>query len=696
MRVAELEKEMRALRAMLEPAETSLHGSDSSNVRISSLTGGAGAESGSGSSRAENLSPASKTASQRSGDPVDRGFVSMTAARRLVEHYKSHMYPHYPIVYIPTSCTADDLRQTKPTLFLAILAGAAGAEHPDLAAELDRLVLEEYANRTVLNSEKSLELVQALLVSSSWYQPPTRLNQFKYSEFVHMAGMMATDIGIGSWPLIAGEFQSKGDSYVGEATRQERSAARNEGTANVESRRTFLAVLIKSTGTMITSRRPATMRVTSYARECLDYIEQSPEAVTGDRVLVAWARLLVIADKIGSAFCFDDPGAMASLFDLKTQLMTTSFKKRLSDWQRSSLDEFGSSATLRMTYFAVRLYLCETVLHVDHPPEDFKVPYRMSAMSPDRRRAMAVPIEPAASALLGLKDSSHALLDAFTSLTACLARALPLGMFVRASYGAFILTKLCASESCPHSELAPLIDRSSLSAEWHLNKTLLHVRGAIGPNGCRLPAIFLNLLSQMRMWCVYPELVELGDTQDCMDISGLPLGTVGRPEQGLGGRAAWRHLEDTSGSSSSPGTLDGVIGAQLVALTGTSEANYEQFGNEEIVRFATAQGLVGQDVDISDTLAQLEAALSEPAQRSEGTPAPANNQPGGGSCIVPVPTLSHCAAATWSPPNAVEPRCGENDAPFLGGLSEQDCFPADDEILYMDVADTPPWGTAWE
>ena len=531
-RVAELEQEMKELRAMVEPS-------------------GAG-QVVSRAVEVEARAPSPDKIASHIMDPVDRGILSMDTARHLLDHYKTYMYGYYPVVHIAPTCTADELRRTRPILFLAILASAAGPEHPELAAKLDKLVLEEYANRTVLNSEKSLELVQALLVSSSWYQPPTQLNQFKYTEYVHMAAMMATDIGIASRPVHTLDAESHFD------------------TASVEARRTFLAVLIKSIDTTISSRRPPTMRVTSYGRECLFFLEQSPDALPGDHILIAWTRLLMIADEIGSAFAFDDPGGMASIFDVKTQLMMDSFKRRLSEW-RQAHPRFDRSVPLRMTYYAVRSYLCEIVLHVDHRPEDFRVPYRMSDMS---LATDTIPVRASVEALTELADSSHALLDAFTSLEPHVARALPLGMFVRVSYGIFMLAKLSASATHGRSQLAPLIDETSLQAELYANKTLLHVRNAIGPNGCRLPAIFLNLMSQMRVWCVQP----------------------------------WQ-----DGSSiSSPETLESEpSAARHAALTGSFESNYRRFGNDELVSFAAAHGQLDQTVDISNTLAQLETAWSE-------------------------------------------------------------------------------------
>lgn len=625
-RVAELEKEMSALRALLKPANASsaapnpnaaIEGTPQMNWSQTQVEDNSNPLSRANSGSAGSCYPQAGWSSAMDNtiiaphdraDPVNRGHLSLETARHLVEQYKSDMYPYYPIVHIPPDCTADDLRRTKPILFLAILAAAAGKEHHDLAIKLDRLVLEEYANRTVLGSEKSLELVQSLLVSSTWYQPPTRLNQFKYSEYIHMAEVMAKDIGIASRPLSLGSPRSaRGDpnSHANLGT-QRQVAMGKDDTTSIASRRTYLAVLIKSMGTMITSRRATTMRVTSYARECLRNVAQCSQSVLGDRILTAWTHLLIIAEEIGSAFNYDDPDAVASISDVKVQLMMAAFKRRLSDWRHASA-EFDLSPTLQMTYYTVRLYLSEVVLHVDHPPEDFNVPYRMSQISYSSHSRETVPMKPAVEALAELVENSHALLDSFMTLDTNLARALPLGMFVRVSYAAFVLAKLCASAVHESSQLSPLIDQSTLYAESYMNRTLLFVRSSIGVNGCRLPAIFLNLMSQMREWCIHKE--QVGQVTGEVRIGGLPQGRA--THSGRSSANATTSAEGIgSSSSASPDTPSSTLNARPLALTGTYDDNYEKFGNDAVVRSTTAQGQLDQTVDISDTLTKLEAALS--------------------------------------------------------------------------------------
>lgn len=67
----------------------------------------------------ENESPS--TVSSQS-DVVDRGILSWESAKELFHTFNHDLYQHYPGVYL-AGLSAEDIRRTKPTLFLAVIAG---------------------------------------------------------------------------------------------------------------------------------------------------------------------------------------------------------------------------------------------------------------------------------------------------------------------------------------------------------------------------------------------------------------------------------------------------------------------------------------------------------------------------------------------------------------------------------------------
>ena len=135
-----------------------------------------------------------------SKDVIDRGVISQEMALELTQIYNKDLYPHYPVVPLPRNMGIQDFRVARPNLFLAVLAAAAGRVSPRLHSVLTTELLHAYAVKIVVDGEKTLELVQAMIVTTVWYFPSDRHSRLKVYQYIHMAAAMALDIGLGSRP----------------------------------------------------------------------------------------------------------------------------------------------------------------------------------------------------------------------------------------------------------------------------------------------------------------------------------------------------------------------------------------------------------------------------------------------------------------------------------------------------------------
>ncbi|KAK5688772.1 hypothetical protein LTS10_000750 [Elasticomyces elasticus] len=624
-RVAELEREMRAMRAALKSKQQEAGGSEASLRSGSSSEGTPNRPPGiwyqthdhdaprvdrgvygqhdsigqsqsllqqalvsqnpaqptpqSGPPRWSTPANVSEPGSKSGQDVIDRGLLSMATARQLVDTFKTDLFPHYPTVAIPASMTADDLRQTRPTLFLSVLAAAAVKEDPDLSAVLDKEILEAYANRSLVHSEKSLEIVQALLISAVWYHPPSKFGQLKYYEYIQMAATMAVDIGISTRPKISrgrlgnaarGREPAKQamvhpaeDASNPDLSMTPRSRDSSPDTGNLESRRTFLACYMICAGVSLSLRRPNTLRVSSYVRECVEYMERSSDAIPTDRTIVHWVRLVMIAEEISVSFSYDDPGGVASIADLSTQLMVKDFDKRLNAWW-SSVPETDGCGGLTVMFYTVRLYLHELALHMDHSPEDFRAPYQMGTIHPTTSRAgeSDVPTQVLAESIAELIASSHALLNTFFAMDVNSLRTLPVFGYVRISFAAFVLAKLCLSASHPDSRIYQVLDRRALKVESYMDRAVLHVRNIVGEKRCRVPAIFLALLFKLRQWCLNPKMID-GEGNEVLSSEGFEDGQKNSSLPSTDNQARAQYMGmvseevSVSGNESSPQSPEG-------------------------------------------------------------------------------------------------------------------------------------------
>lgn len=105
-------------------------------------------------------------------DVIDRGIVSAKVAAELFDSYNNQLVQHFPGVLLPPNCTANELRRSKPALFLAVICAACCDYDPDLYGTLFDENSRLFAERVFMAGEKSLELVQALTILSVWYCPP--------------------------------------------------------------------------------------------------------------------------------------------------------------------------------------------------------------------------------------------------------------------------------------------------------------------------------------------------------------------------------------------------------------------------------------------------------------------------------------------------------------------------------------------
>lgn len=146
---------------------------------------------------------------QDGGDVIDRGIISMETASDLVSVFINDLIDFFPFVVLSANTTASQLRQSKPVLFLSVLAAAAIAVDASLANILNREMVNLYAQRFFFRCEKSLELVQALLLMNVFYLPPDSPSQIQLYQYSHIAATMALEIGIASKRRVSRKPQSE-------------------------------------------------------------------------------------------------------------------------------------------------------------------------------------------------------------------------------------------------------------------------------------------------------------------------------------------------------------------------------------------------------------------------------------------------------------------------------------------------------
>lgn len=292
-------------------AQAQLHADKSQTQKRKASDYEAGPEYSSRAPPPSQMAPASWPSRSTDGDVVDRGLVPSELASELFLRYTRQMAHNLPGIIFPPTMTVADLRRTKPILFHAVMAAASGENH-SLQRVLQKELMYIFAEKVIVTGEKSLELVQALCVAVIWYWPPEYYEELKFYQLIHIACVMAIDIGLG-------RKTANKSAAVAVGWRENPRRAPLPDPTTLESRRTWLTCFYLASNTAMSLHRPNLIRWTPFMSESQELLQTSPNAAPSDKYFchLVWTHHL--GEEAGVQFSMDDPSVQVSITDSRTQ-----------------------------------------------------------------------------------------------------------------------------------------------------------------------------------------------------------------------------------------------------------------------------------------------------------------------------------------------------------------------------------------
>jgi hypothetical protein len=254
-------------------------------------------------------------------DVIDRGILSLEDAEQLVAYFIHELAYFFPLVVLPLNTTAAQLRQTKPVLFLSVIAATSISVDAGLAAVLNREMVRLYSERFFIEGEKSLELVQALLLMIIFYFPPASPLKLQFYQYTHIASTMALEIGLANKRRVS----KKSD-------RKNRLEPHDELLA--EQARAVLGCYHLGSTVAMKTRRQNLLQFNDWVTECVKHLEHSPHRT--DQHLAVWFELQRITDEAMSSFGLDDTSATSPLTESRVQAVLRWFDKRMDIWKKNT------------------------------------------------------------------------------------------------------------------------------------------------------------------------------------------------------------------------------------------------------------------------------------------------------------------------------------------------------------------------
>lgn len=244
-------------------------------------------------------------------DVIARKIITWEEAEHLVQIYLEYFASVYPFVVLPSFTTADALRKERPATFLAILAAASVTRTAELNKILNNELLVMVARRTMVEGEHNLDLVQAMIVMTIWYEPLDKFESLRHYQSAHLAATIATDIGLGDDPI---------DNTGAPPSRED-----------LDRSRTLLAIYLLCTGISVTTGRTNMLRFDSYKQKCIDRLKSQVHMLDTDRWFVAWVDLNRLTEEGGEMFFYKP----TDISRVENQSKISTFIKTLDDWREN-------------------------------------------------------------------------------------------------------------------------------------------------------------------------------------------------------------------------------------------------------------------------------------------------------------------------------------------------------------------------
>lgn len=389
--------------------------------------------------------------------------MSPDIADRIFYRYVNEICPHFPAVPLTPGVTPREIRERKPLLFLAILAGSShgSAEQlvsQDVQRELTKLLKDQFADIIWRNGEKSLEIVQALQLGVLWYRPPLHYEQHNFYMMVNCAAVMALDLGLGRQPT---------PNVMKVGVGPFRRCHPNAGS--LESRRTFLVCYYLCMSITMVLRRPILLRWTKFMEDSVKMLETSPEALQSDKILCQHVKMAHIGEDISTSFSMDDPSVEVSISEPKVIYSLKRFETDLKQLREDNAQMPEVDPALRLGEHVTNLYIHEIALHHNHQSmSDFEPPF------PNETFASGVgskdSVGPAhISALAECLTATHGILDTILSIPLETLLTLPVIFCVRAIYAIVCLMKMWVSVTTS-GEVGNIIKQEHLGIESYTER----------------------------------------------------------------------------------------------------------------------------------------------------------------------------------------------------------------------------------
>ncbi|KIX09385.1 uncharacterized protein Z518_00464 [Rhinocladiella mackenziei CBS 650.93] len=286
--------------------------------------------------------------------------LSLEECESLLSHYRRMSQSFFPYVIVPETCQAASVIQERPMLAQAIFIVTTW-RNPIVQSPLQAQFLKELGERYFIKSERSLDLLQGLIVYFGWchwYATPFAYQAFRHGSLV---ASLAVELGITQRPMSITQHDIIVNAGAGPPPTNE---AMSSKFWCYEARRALAGAYIISIFCYYTFRKLSPLTYTQYIDDCAASLAADPQYAS-DATIIHQVRSFHIAEQTTDVFDQDSKEKFGDLNDEKVQILVKTLAKNLDDW-RAALPVGTSeneNARHQQWYFAGRAYIHEVGLY---------------------------------------------------------------------------------------------------------------------------------------------------------------------------------------------------------------------------------------------------------------------------------------------------------------------------------------------
>ncbi|KAK9240094.1 hypothetical protein V1525DRAFT_395974 [Lipomyces kononenkoae] len=409
-------------------------------------------------------------------------------AQKVFDYFANDMLPHFPFLYFPPNMVFREVLMSKPMTSLAIFAQsiAKTKDTLDLASQLVAELYRIVSEQVFVVGNKTLDLIQCLMIMCAWYNPPEIYECNKVTIFTNCAITLARELGLHKPPR--SRSQHKVDTIF--------RALQPVDTQSLECRRTWLGLYYASCVLSMHFRDTNPVRWSPYLDQCCEVLDIK-DGVPSDHTLVRLARLHQIIENIADIFHPSDDSEPTDINDKRLAHMIRIFERNLCDWKNELTLGSKSDLVLLTSYHGAQIYLHEVGLHNKTNRGDFTVPFTEESIKPD----LPVITPYHAEAIVWCIASCHELIDLFCSSDIPMLSFVPVHILGRVTYACTILLKIGMTVIKTNS-LTSVCSLNMVRPDYYLGRTYQKVATIlVGEGPASLVAMkFKYILGKLYLW----------------------------------------------------------------------------------------------------------------------------------------------------------------------------------------------------